>query len=362
MGSSLAERLVKNSKNIFSYVASEDKAKIRDWIDTGNIALNSQISADPFRGIASGIIYQLAGPESAGKTFIAIEIIKRAQENGYTVIYYDTEGSLTTEEFIKRGLDENMIVHSIVNTVKSLQTDLLNQFDQITEKDKLIVVIDSIGMLSSLKEISDAKSGSEKADFTRPKELRSFFRTITAPAKIKQIPIIAINHTYDDPSSLYGGQKIAGGGGSKYSSSVVLSITKSQHKEGTTIVGSYATCTAVKNRYGREKTKVKVEINFNKGMSKWSGLFDVALECGFLISPTQGWYCTKDNKDSKFRRKEVEDNDDFWNGLLKNGLTEELKKYFSYQSHADSVFESEDVVEVLDIEDDVIDLEEIEKE
>lgn len=342
MTKSLAERLVEKSKNPFAFVAKDDLNHVRDWIDTGNVTLNCQISADPFRGIASGRIYQYAGPESTGKTYLTIEAIKSAQAAGYTIIYYDTEGAQNKEEFEKRGLDPANIVHSPIATIRGLHNDLLNLLDEVSLKDRVFIVIDSIGMLGSLKEIADAKSGSEKADFTRPKELRSFFRTITVPCAMKQVPVIAVNHSYDDPSSMYGAKIVGGGGGSKYASSVILTMTKSQNKIGTEVVGSFATITAIKNRMARERTKIKIEFNYSRGMSRWSGLFDVAMECGFITSPAKSWYCIQDDQEHKFRRKDVEESDDFWTESLENGFTEYLKQHFAYQGHAAGIIDPTD--------------------
>lgn len=353
---SLAERIAKSSKNPFAHVASKDLVKIRDYIDTGNVVLNCQLSSDPFKGIASGRIYQFAGPESVGKTYLTVNTINNAQAAGYTILYYDTEGTQTKGTLESRGLNTDNVILSPISTVKALQTDFLNLLDEITDKDKLFVCIDSLGMLASLKEVADAKSGSDKADMTAAKELRSFFRTITVPCQMAQVPVIAVNHTYENIMNMYGGPVVAKGGGSKYAASVTLILSKAQVKnKAGDIVGALITSKADKNRLAREKTKIKFEINYHTGLNRWSGLFDVCLEYGFILSPKQGWYHVEGNEDHKFRRKDTELSDEFWLELMENGLSDQLKLYFAYQAHTDGVFDKEDLDEAGD---DITDLDE----
>lgn len=336
----LAKKLLKKSTNPYSYLISEeDRMAVRDYVDTGNVALNCQVSGDPYKGLASGRIYQFAGPESTGKTYLTIEAIIRFQKAGYTIWYYDTEGAQNKTELLKRGIDPELLVHSPINLIKSLQTDLLNLLDEVDNDDKLCVVIDSMGMLGSLKEIADAIDARDKVDMTRSKELKSLFRTITVPCALKQVPIIAVNHTYDDISSPYGGKIVGGGGGPKYASSVTLSLTKSQHKEDTEVVGSFATSTAIKNRLAREKSKIKIEINYHTGLNRWSGLFDIALETEFIKQVTKQSYCIQNNEDQTFKRKAVELDDDFWLELLDNGFDDALRLHFAYQSHTGTILE-----------------------
>jgi RecA/RadA recombinase len=348
---SLAERIAKASTNPHAHVATEDKVKIRDWIDTGNVALNCQLSSNPYKGIASGRIYQFAGPESVGKTYLTVEVINQAQLEGYTVLYYDAEGTQTKDSLRKRGLETDNVVLSPISTVKALQTDFLNMLDEVSKSDKLIVCIDSIGMLASLKEVADAKAGNDKADMTAAKELRSFFRTITVPCQMAQVPVLAVNHTYENIMNMYGGPIVAKGGGSKYAASVTLILSKAQVKDKDgNIVGALITSKADKNRMAREKSKIKFEINYHKGLNRWSGLFDICLEYGYILSPKQGWYHVEGNEDHKFRRKDTELNEEFWLELMENGLADQLKLYFAYQAHTDGVIDEDG------FDDEVVDL------
>lgn len=354
--SSFTERLLKHTTNPHAYLLKEDKMVIRDYIDTGNVALNCQISADPFRGVPAGRITQFAGPESVGKSIIAIQIVKNAQKNGYTILYYDTEGAQNRENLTSQGIDDETLIHSPITSIRELQTDILSILDEVKKTEKLLIVIDSIGMLGSNKQFEDARAGKHKQDMTKQKELKSLFVTITGLSAIKMVPIIVANHTYDDITSMYGGQVVSGGKGSKFSSSTIVSITKSQDKDDKTkkILGSYATCTAIKSRLAKEKTKVKILINFAKGIEKYSGLFDIALELGIITVPKQGWY-TYEGAGKNFRKKELDTDAKFWDTALNGKFGDMLRQEFKYQSVAISIdeptkeTETEDVLGEIDL-------------
>lgn len=359
MSSSLRKRMLQASKNPYAgFFDEDDYGKIRDYIDTGSVLLNAQISGDPDKGFPSGKILQLAGPESTGKTFLCHELIKSAQKNGYFVVYYDTEAANDADSIIAKGIDPTNFLYCPTNIIEELTTSVINILDEVEDEEKVMLVIDSLGNLSTLKEIGDAKAGDDKRDMTRAQKLRAFFRTCTTKCGVKNVPMIAVNHVYAiTGGSMFGpSQAISGGGGPAYANSCTIQLTKAQLKSGDNVIGGIFTSTTAKNRLAKEKTKIKIQISFEKGLAKYSGLDNVAVEMGWLILPERARTyrinkggvipeeCQGKTKESKQAYKEwleslptvpkniVEEGSDeeFWEDFLNSGFKEVLKDIFSF--------------------------------
>jgi len=339
----LAARILKISKNENAYLLTEDRPP-ETYIDTGNLALNALISGDPFLGIPTNAIIQFAGKESTGKSFFSLEIVKQAQKIGYTVLYYDTEGAQRKSALLGRGIIPELFIQSHFNLIKPLQTDILNILKTVdAKKDKLLIVIDSIGMLNSSKQMNDAVTGNDKQDMTKQKELSGLFTTMTSDASLKNVPIIVINHVYDDTTSMYGATIVGGGKGSKLSSTGIFKVTKSQEKEASgRIVGAQITVTSEKNRLAREKTKVKVIIDYSRGLLRFSGLFDIALETNFIKEVKKGWYTYEGYEGPSLRKKDF-NNEAIWKAIFDAGFYAKIKDLFAYRAATDGLAESEHV-------------------
>lgn len=274
---SFGQRLLKSAKSDYATLMGddeEDKFPIRDWISTGNYLFNSQISADPKKGIPSGRVVMFAGSASTGKSFLALETAKNAQDLGYFVVLYDSEMANNERETLKsRGINTEQLLYIPIDTVENLKTSLLNILDECSAEDKLFIVIDSIGNLSTNKELEDSTEGSTTKDMTRPAQLKALFRTVTLKAGVKNVPIIAINHTYATIGSFIGGQTIAGGSGPMYNASIIAEFTKAQEKGADgKMSGALVTSTVSKCRTAKERTKIKFTIDFEEGLTKYSGL------------------------------------------------------------------------------------------
>lgn len=295
--SSLSDRMKKASKSEYAQVLSEsDKFAIADWISTGNFALNTLISGNPNRGFPSGRILQLAGPHSTGKTFINLEIVRAAQQQGYFIVYYDTEFAQDKESLEDRGIDIERLLYVPVDTVENLSTSMLNVIDQVADGEKVLIVVDSIGNLSTTKELQDMTDANDKRDMTRAQKLKALFRTVTLKCGLKNIPLIIVNHVYASVGSYFPSNTVGGGSGSLYASSTIIELSKSQDKEGTDIVGAMITCKSLKNRFAKEKKKVQINIKFDAGMDPYSGLLDLAEASGVLPKSSTGRYEWDDKK------------------------------------------------------------------
>jgi hypothetical protein len=214
----------------------------------------------------------------------------------------------------------------------------------------LIIVIDSIGNLASKKEVEDALEGKSVADMSRAKQVKSLFRMVTPHLTMKDVPMIVVNHTYKE-IGMFPKDIVGGGTGSYYSADNIFIIGRQQEKEGTEVVGYNFIINVEKSRYVKEKSKIPVTVSFDGGISKWSGLLDIALESGHVVKPSNGWYSQVDEngeiQEKKYRIKDT-DTKEFWLPILKQKSFQDFIKN-KYQIAAGSIMQ-EDVEEAFEVE------------
>jgi hypothetical protein len=209
------------------------------------------------------------------------------------------------------------VVHTPVTDVEELKFDITSQLKNIDKGDRVCIVIDSVGNLASKKEVEDALNEKSVADMTRAKQMKSLFRIITPHLNLKDIPLVAINHTYKE-IGLYPKDIVSGGTGAYYSSDAIWIVGRQQEKDGKEIKGYHFVINIEKSRHVREKSKIPITVTFEGGISKWSGLLDVAVEGGYITKPKLGWYEPIDPEtgeilsDKLLRAKDIIDNKDFW--------------------------------------------------
>ncbi len=258
--------------------------ELKDWIPTGNYALNCQISGSLFKGIPANRITGISGPSGTGKTFLALNISREAQKLGYHVLYFDSEFAIDVDTISNFGVDPNQftlipedlianVKHQIVKIHEAISEDIKAKRDP----GKFIIIIDSIGNLKTTKEDADALSGEHKRDMTRPGELKSLFRTITVDTGKLGVPLIFVNHTYTDTTAYVPTDKIAGGSGVHYNPSVNIVLTKAKLKEEThkaskdanmSQVGIILTSKIEKSRFTKP-IPIKMHLNFFTGMNRY---------------------------------------------------------------------------------------------
>jgi RecA/RadA recombinase len=235
------------------------------------------------------------------------------------LLFYDSEFGTPQSYFDTFGIDTSRVVHTPLTDVEQLKFDIMQQLSEVERGEHLIIVIDSIGNLASKKEVEDAMEGKSVGDMTRAKQLKSLFRMVTPHLNLKDIPLVVVNHTYME-IGMFPKAIVGGGTGAMYSADNVYILGRQQEKEGTEIVGYNFIINVEKSRYVKEKSKIPVSVSFDGGLSKWSGLLDVALESGHVVKPSNGWY-QKVNKetgeidDKKYRIKDT-DSKEFWLPIL----------------------------------------------
>jgi RecA/RadA recombinase len=321
MKNPLLDRILKNSPTKHTSILSKSVMfKDKDVIPTDIPIINIAFSGDIDGGISSGLTL-LAGSSKTFKSMASL-ICVRAYLNKYpeaVCILYDSEGGITPEYLTALGVDPDRVVHIPIEHIEMLKFDLVKQLNEITREDKVIIVIDSIGNTASLKELEDAINEKSVAEMQRAKSIKSLFRMVTPSFVAKDVPCLAICHTYSE-MSLHPRQIISGGTGLIYSANQAFIISKAQEKDGTELVGYNFTINIEKSRFVREKSKLTFTVTYENGIQKYSGLMDIALGLGFCAKPKNGWYA-KVNSDTgeiiekNYRFKDTL-NDDFWGSIL----------------------------------------------
>jgi len=266
------------------------------------------------------------------------------------LLFYDSEFGTPQSYFDSFGIDTNRVLHTPLTDIEKLKSDIMQQLSNVERGDRLIIVVDSIGNLASIKEVNDALDGKTVADMTRAKSVKSLFRMVTPHLSIKDIPMIVVNHTYME-IGMFPKAIVGGGTGSYYSADNIFVIGRQQEKEGTEVVGYNFIINVEKSRYVREKSKIPVTVRHDGGISRWSGLLDIALDSGHVVKPSNGWYSKVDSdgviEDKKYRIKET-DTSDFWLPILKQKSFQEYVQN-TYQIASGSIIQ-EDVEEVFEVE------------
>jgi len=327
--SELMKKIMKNSKNPYIDTLMESELLSREnLISTDVPALNIALSGDVYGGFGSGVI-TIAGKSKHFKTLFALEMTKaylQANEDA-VLVFFDSEFGSPREYFKSFGEASKRIIHVPVTTVEEFRTEMMNQLEGLTRGDKVVFMLDSIGNLASMKEFDDSLSGKQTVDMTRAKVVKSIFRLITARLKLKDLTLFTINHTYQT-LEMFSKEVMGGGTGTIFASDTIIFMGKQQEKDGKELLGYNFVLNIEKSRFVKEKEKISVLVTYNKGIDKFSGMFDLAVEFGIIDSPSQGYY-TLPNDDKKLRRKVIEGDDKVMRSIIDDEEFQKMvaKKY-----------------------------------
>lgn len=328
--SSLTEKILKQTRSKSASILSEsdvfDEAPPTvTEVPILNIALSGKLNG----GLRKGTTI-FAGKTKSFKTSISLHIAAAflKQHKDGVILFYDSEFGSPMEYFKQFDVDTDRVIHNPVLNIEDLKFDIMKQLNNLEKKDKVLILIDSIGNVPSKKEVDDALNENQAADMTRAKQLKSLFRMITPELNMKDIPLIAINHTYDTQDFI-SKEICSGGTGPNYSSNDIFIISRRQEKEGTDVKGYYFTLKADKSRSIKEQSKLPLFVSWEKGIEKYSGLFDLALFFEYIKQEKKGWYVLWDFDDKQYhekniRAKDIDDaffqkliNDEYFNNLIK---------------------------------------------
>lgn len=340
MKTDLLDKIKKNSTIKESSILSKSKFfSEKDMITTSVPAINIALSGSIHGGLTPGLT-MWAGPSKNFKTAFSLLLAKSYMDKypDSVMLFYDSEFGSPLGYFESFNIDMDRVIHCPITDIEQLKFDIIAQLKDIARGDKIIIVVDSIGNLASKKEVEDALDQKSVADMTRAKQLKSLFRMVTPHLNLKNIPMVVVNHTYKE-IGMFPKDIVGGGTGSYYSADNIFIIGRQQEKDGTEIVGYNFIINVEKSRYVKEKSKIPILVSFDGGISKWSGLLDLALESGHVVKPSAGWYSKVNMKtgeiDSKKYRKDDTDSEEFWNSILADELFHDFIHSKYLMSHSE---------------------------
>ena len=287
---SFLDSVIKDSGNEFASIVSDGVAAgdVTSFVDTGSYIFNAVVSGSLFGGIPSNKVTALAGESSTGKTFFALSVVRSFLSNHPTggVIYFESESAISKDMIETRGIDSKRMVIFPVATIEEFRTQAVRIVDKYMKEDKdkrqpLMFVLDSLGMLSTSKEMEDISNDKQVRDMTKSQLIKGAFRVLTLKLGQAGIPMIVTNHTYDVIGSYVPAKEMGGGAGLKYAASSIIFLTKSKEKEGTDLVGNIIKCEAKKSRLSKEGSKVATRLFFDeRGLDKYYGLIELGEKYG----------------------------------------------------------------------------------
>ena len=335
---SLLEKLKKNSTIKDTAILSKSKFfAAKDMIQTSIPVVNVAFSGDLDGGFTPGLT-MWAGPSKHFKTAFSL-LMAKAYQVKYpesVVLFYDSEFGTPQNYFTSFGIDMERVVHTPITDVEQLKFDIMQQLSNIERGERVMIVIDSIGNLASKKEVEDAMDGKSVADMSRAKQIKSLFRMVTPHLTLKDIPMVVVNHTYKE-IGLYPKDIVGGGTGSYYSADNIYILGRQQEKDGQDLIGYNFIINVEKSRYVREKAKIPVTVRFDGGISRYSGLLDMALESGHVAKPNVGWYAKVDRNTGEIESKKwrLADTEcaEFWDSILADATFKEwIRNNYQFSS------------------------------
>ena len=285
--------IIKETGNEYATLVSEgvEAGDVDSFIDTGSLAFNALLSGSIFGGMPSNKITAIAGEAATGKTFFALGIVKAFLDKNKDagVIYFESESALTKELVEARGIDSTRMVIVPVATVQEFRHQSIKVIDKYLEQDEknrkpLMFVLDSLGMLSTTKEMEDTAEGKETRDMTRSQIVKAAFRVLTLKLGKAKVPMIMTNHTYDVIGSMFPQKEMGGGSGLKYAASNIVYLSKRKEKDGKEIIGNIIHCKNYKSRLTKENALIDVRLTYKDGLDKYYGLLDLAIKHGIFKS------------------------------------------------------------------------------
>jgi len=328
------KEIVKEIGDDFTQLAS-DIDETEKYVDTGSYIFNGLISGSIFGGVSSNKITAIAGESSTGKTFFSLAVVKNfldSNPDGYC-LYFDTEAAVNKGLLESRGLDLDRFVVVNVVTIEEFRTKALKAVDiylktPIEERKPCMFVLDSLGMLSTEKEIRDALDDKQVRDMTKSQLVKGAFRMLTLKLGQANVPLIVTNHTYDVIGSYIPTKEMGGGSGLKYAASTIIYLSKAKEKDGKEVIGNIIKAKTHKSRLSKENKVVKIRLYYDeRGLDKYYGLLELG-EIGGLWKNIAGRY--EINGKKVYGKQILANPDDYFTPEVMQALEETANKEFSY--------------------------------
>ena len=285
--------IAKTAGNEYAALVADgvEAGDVDNFIDTGSYIFNALLSGSIYGGLPANKITAVAGESATGKTFFVMGMVKSFLDANPDagVLYFESESAITKQMVIDRGIDPSRMVILPVTTVQEFRTQAIKVLDAYLAKDEsdrqpLMLCLDSLGMLSTTKEVEDTAEGKETRDMTRAQVLKAAFRVLTLKLGKAKVPMVVTNHTYDVVGSMFPTKEMGGGSGLKYAASSIVYLSKKKEKDGTEVIGNIVHCKNAKSRLTIENKMVDVRLTYDKGLDRYYGLLDLALKYGIFKS------------------------------------------------------------------------------
>jgi len=331
------DTVIKDSGNEFASVVSDGVAAgdITSYVDTGSYIFNALVSGSIFGGLPSNKVTALAGESSTGKTFFALSVVRNFLDANPTggCIYFESESAISKEMIETRGIDSKRMIIMPVGTIEEFRTQACRILDKYLKEPKdervpMLFVLDSLGMLSTTKEMEDVANDKQVRDMTKSQLIKGAFRVLTLKLGQAQVPMIVTNHTYDVIGSYVPAKEMGGGTGLKYAASTIIYLGKKKEKDGTELVGNIIKCEAKKSRLTKEGSKVETRLFFDeRGLDRYYGLLELGEQYGVFERVGNR---IKIDGTSVYPKSILADPEKYFTPEVMEQLEEAAKKEFSY--------------------------------
>ena len=331
--------IIKEVGNEYASIVSDgvEAGDVDSFIDTGSYIFNALLSGSIYGGLASNKITAIAGESATGKTFFLMGIVKNFLDKNPNagVIYFESESAITKQMIVDRGIDPDRMVIMPVTTVQEFRTDSLKVLDGYllqpeSKRQPLFLCLDSLGMLSTTKEVEDTADGKETRDMTRAQVLKAAFRVLTLKLGRAKVPMVVTNHTYDVVGSMFPQKEMGGGSGLKYAASSIIYLSKKKEKDGTEVVGNIIHCKNHKSRLTKENKMVDVRLTYDKGLDKYYGLLELAEKYGIFKKVSTRFELPDGSK--QFGKTILSSPETYFTEEVMKQLDESASKEFKYAS------------------------------
>ena len=305
-----------------------------NFIDTGSHIFNALVSGSIYGGVPGNKITAIAGESSTGKTFFCLSIVQHFLESNPEagVIYFESESAISKDMIESRGMDSDRMMIVPVSTIEEFRTQSCRILDKYMEQPKedrqpMMFVLDSLGMLSTSKEIEDVANDKQVRDMTKSQLIKGAFRVLTLKLGKANVPMLVTNHTYDVIGSYVPMKEMGGGSGLKYASSTIIYLSKKKEKDGTEIVGNIIKCKTQKSRLTKENADVETRLYYDRGLDKYYGLLELGIKHGvFQRNGTR----IKFGESSVYPKSILASPDKYFTPEVMQALDEAAKKEFMY--------------------------------
>ena len=329
--------IIKTTGNEYASLVADgvEAGDVDSFIDTGSYVFNALLSGSIHGGLPANKITALAGESATGKTFFLMGIVKNFLDANPKsgVVYFESESAITKQMVIDRGIDPERMVIVPVTTVQEFRTQSLRILDRymqeyVNVRRPLFLCLDSLGMLSTTKEVEDTADGKETRDMTRAQVLKAAFRVLTLKLGKAKVPMVVTNHTYDSMGSMFPTKEMGGGSGLKYAASSIIFLSKKKEKDGTEVVGNIVHCKNHKSRLTIENKMVDVRLSYEKGLDKYYGLLDIAEKYNIFKKVSTRYELPDGSK--QYGKSIMSDPEKFFTEDIMKQIEEAVGKEFKY--------------------------------